>query len=328
MHGPACHTARGHGGSTLPDVRRSFAITWRAAAGLGVFAFAALVLWGPVSLAEPSLCRSCHSPAAAYDDWLESPHASVSCGDCHTDRASLFGVGNSVALLGDVLGSPSGGPRVPDDACVECHAGLESADPVVIDNFFRMSHAGLAEAGYRCVECHAGTAHEVSEHRVGQATMSVCARCHNNTKETGACETCHIGKKSADVARRVDVEWSKTHGANWQSTHGMGVLDTCTLCHERSKCQKCHDIPLPHVKNFLAVHGELAMESREACLSCHKGSLCESCHGIEMPHPDGFLRGHSAVAVDARDTRCKTCHAVEACMRCHVAHVHPGGAGS
>lgn len=311
----------------MPVLPRPPKWIWRALVILAILAIAAAVVSGPVSLANPKMCTSCHVPARAYDQWRNSPHASVACGKCHTDRASLLGLGNTVAVVSNLLGSSGQGPEVTDEACISCHPGLDDEKPVVIDNFFRISHTGLTKAGYRCVECHAATAHKVSEQRLGRATMSMCARCHNNVKETGACETCHVGKKSPDVARRVDVEWSKTHGANWQSTHGMGDLQTCTLCHERAKCESCHNMPLPHEKNFLATHGKLAIQPNAPCLSCHKGSLCESCHGIEMPHPDNFLAKHSSVAVSAKDPRCKTCHPMDACTRCHERHVHPGGAG-
>lgn len=289
-----------------------------------------VLLSGPVTLVKPQACRACHVPRVAYDSWRASSHASVSCQGCHADRATLAGVGNTVGLVGDVVkavtGSPADPVAVSDAACVSCHPGLQSKAPTVSSGL-RMSHKGLANAGYRCLDCHADAAHRVSDYRLVKPTMSTCATCHNNEKVSGACTVCHVDDaKSQDVARRTDPEWSKTHGPNWRKTHGMGDLSTCSLCHESSKCEKCHGMPLPHDQNFLPRHGDYAVKSRQMCRSCHRDAFCESCHGMPMPHPTGFLVTHSAVAKNVNDPLCERCHILGTCAACHESHVHPGGA--
>ena len=301
-----------------------------AVLGVGVVAFALFLVAGPASLASPSSCGSCHATKAAYADWRASSHGSVPCERCHVDRAYLGGVGNSFGMASDavhaVVGTSGTSVAVPDSACVSCHPPADLAKPAVVRGL-RMSHAGLAEGGYRCTDCHAAVAHNVPASRISAPTMSVCARCHNNVKLSGECTLCHTDVKSADVVRRTDPEWSKTHGPNWRQLHGMGDLSTCTMCHKTEECQKCHGVPLPHDENFIAQHGALAKTAKQQCLSCHNQSFCDSCHQFPMPHPTGFLAGHSKIANSGEDPRCIRCHIRDDCQSCHVAHIHPNGPG-
>jgi len=300
--------------------------------GGGVFAVLVVIglLAGPIGLSAPSSCRVCHVAAAASDQLQKTAHASVACQDCHTDRGVAAGLGNSLALVGDawrtIAPASSSGIAVHDEACRGCHGEIGREVPFV-KRGLRMSHAGLEEAGYQCTECHAGTAHQVSADRLDGPRMSVCATCHNNVNQSGKCELCHVEQGSAEEAKRSDPEWSKTHGPNWRDTHGMGDLATCTLCHDKEKCRKCHGVPLPHGDNFIPVHGEQAAQYEDECFSCHKQAFCFSCHGMQMPHPDGFLKIHSTQTTGTDDPRCVKCHVADNCDECHVTHTHPGGAG-
>lgn len=303
-----------------------------AVLGLVALAIILFLVAGPATLGAARSCRVCHVPAVAYAEWQKSSHSSVRCEQCHTDRAYLAGVGNSVALASDAWKTLRGKGtsdtvRVSDEACVACHprAGLEK--PVEV-NGLRMSHSGLAAGGYRCTDCHAGVAHKLPSSRVSGPTMSTCARCHNNVTVSGACSECHSEPKSTDQARRSDPEWSKTHGPDWKRLHGMGDLSTCRLCHEPSKCEKCHGLPLPHDEAFISQHAGAAKTAEARCLSCHTRSFCDNCHGIPMPHPVGFLADHPKTATSDSDPRCMRCHVELDCKQCHAAHVHPkvGGA--
>jgi len=304
----------------------------RVAIGLGaliaVFG-ACAVLAGPVTLLMPRSCLSCHVPEAAFDSLKTSPHAAVRCERCHTDRAVLAGVGNSVALIADTVNllrpGRGGSVRVSDEACLACHKDIGREAPFVTDGL-RMSHAGLVGGEYRCTWCHPGVAHPVTEGRLPGPTMSMCSRCHDDVKASGKCIVCHpIASKRAQ-ARLSDPEWSKTHGATWRQTHGMGDLSTCMTCHRPAACKRCHgDVTLPHGPNFIAVHGTQAMRPGSRCVTCHIQSFCDSCHGIKMPHPTGFLAVHSKVAVSFTDPRCMKCHTEDNCAECHTKHIHPYG---
>jgi hypothetical protein len=300
---------------------------WRIAAALLSMV---LLLWGasgPLSLAVPSSCNVCHATSGHYAQWKKSTHSEVSCQDCHTERAYLWGVGNSVALTSEVWRTVFG-PRgdrawVEDEACLECHPDIGS-EQAFVSNGLRMTHRGVPDGGYRCVDCHADAAHEYPAGRIPQPTMSTCAACHNNVRVTGECSTCHPAEGSSGEARRHDAEWSITHGPDWETLHGMGDLDTCTLCHPQSKCSMCHGVPLPHDARFAATHGTAAIENRAPCLTCHTAAFCNSCHGIDMPHPQGFLARHSSVATSVEDETCARCHTTANCNDCHLRHVHPG----
>lgn len=284
-------------------------------------------LSGPVSLAVPASCSWCHASSGVYDQWRASSHADAACQRCHVDRGRLAGLGNSVALASESWRSVFGGPGdtawVPDEACLSCHPSIGEEEAFTTGGL-RMSHVGLSEGGYQCMECHRDAAHAVRPGRLPEPTMSTCTRCHNNVAVSGACEVCHSEKRGADEARRVDAEWAKTHGENWQALHGMGDLATCTVCHEPEKCEGCHGMPLPHDSGFAATHGGLAAVSKEPCYACHTTAFCDSCHGMEMPHPGSFLPEHSSVAEGYEDPLCKRCHTVANCNECHIRHTHPG----
>lgn len=296
-------------------------------AGLLVLLMAALA--GPASLAVPGVCSVCHGNPPVVTEWQASAHSGVGCGSCHTDRGAVWGLGNSLMLIADVSDQITGArvPRVPqiaDGACRACH------DPEGMGSFvrsgLRMSHAGLSDAGYLCTDCHDDTAHEVRKGRIPQPTMSLCATCHNGVKESGDCRTCHVeGGREPGEARRVDAEWAKTHGANWRRLHGMGDLNTCSLCHPSGYCSDCHGMGVPHAGDFGATHGILAKEDRASCLGCHtEQAFCDSCHGIAMPHPIGFLPEHSEISEGLEDPVCLTCHTTANCNECHERHAHPG----
>lgn len=301
----------------------------KIAAGVLALLVSVAIVAGPLTLASPPSCGVCHVPAVALAQMSSSPHASVRCEKCHSDRAALGALGNSAALVSDLLRSTGGQVSdrswVPDDACVSCHP-LAQLDKAVVNrpSGLRMSHAGLGAAGYRCVDCHASVAHKVPSARISSPTMSLCAGCHNNVRASGKCAVCHTDAGSVPQARQADPVWSKTHGPNWRQLHGMGDLTTCTICHQPSECEKCHGIALPHDDAFLATHGATAQSTPQRCVTCHMRSFCDGCHGIQMPHPPGFLSEHPSIA-GLPGAPCMRCHVQANCDECHIEHVHPGG---
>jgi hypothetical protein len=292
----------------------------------GVLLVVCLVVVGPLTLAFPRTCTQCHVPATAYAAWGASTHSAVRCEQCHVDRGVLGGLGNSVALAADVrslaLHKSGGSVRVPDEACTSCHKNLGQEQPIVVRGL-RMSHAGLAEAGYGCTECHADVAHPLSAGRAAGVRMSTCAQCHNNVKQSGECTICHVTKGTKAEGQRSDPEWSIIHGPLWRQTHGMGDLTTCTVCHSKDDCKKCHGVDLPHDDNFFATHGKQALDSASTCPSCHSQALCDGCHGLR---PSDYLKIHPLTASGVSDPRCTKCHVSSNCQECHIKHIHPGGA--
>jgi nitrate/TMAO reductase-like tetraheme cytochrome c subunit len=297
--------------------------------GIALLLLVAIAVAGPITLAAPKSCSSCHPVSAAYAQWSTSSHAKVACERCHVERATFGGLGNSVALVGDAVDTVTGNSTksgvVQDGTCLSCHQKVRDDKPFVRGGL-RMSHAGLIDTGYRCVECHSDVAHAAPAARPSGIRMSLCARCHNNVKTSGACNLCHVDSRTPDKARLGDPEWSKTHGRDWKTLHGMGDLSTCTLCHDSKKCQGCHGIPLPHPEIFIKTHGKDSLQPSATCLTCHKQSFCDNCHAMPMPHPKGFLPKHPAYANSTNDPRCLRCHPSDSCSDCHLDHVHPGGA--
>jgi len=302
---------------------------WRAALALAVPLIVLGLVSGPVSLAVPRTCDACHDASGEYTEWTESSHADASCESCHEQRGYVFGLGNSIALGSEVwrtVFGPQGDTAwVADDACIRCHPGIGNEETLVV-NGLRMSHRGLREAGFRCAECHAAAAHVLDEDRIDEPTMSTCAECHDNRTASGECVVCHPDAEGSGERERRDAEFARTHGANWESTHGMGDLTTCVLCHEPAKCESCHGVALPHDSGFAATHGRNAVPGRGPCVAaCHTTAFCDSCHGIEMPHPGSFLPEHSSIAQGYEDPVCARCHTTTNCDECHEKHIHPGG---
>ncbi len=298
--------------------------------GLGVTVVLIAILLlavGPLTLAAPQSCNTCHSRSGVYAQWRESSHSTVRCQACHTERGYLAGVGNSAALISEAWRTVFGGRGevawVGDDACARCHPEIGEEETFVVGTL-RMSHVGLQDGGYRCTDCHADVAHALDADRIAQPTMGTCTQCHDGIKAIARCEVCHPDAAGEGEADRHDAEWGRTHGSNWEKLHGMGELSTCGLCHKPTQCEGCHGVPLPHDSGFAATHGQMAIGSRDPCVTCHTAAYCESCHGIEMPHPEGFLPGHPLIAQGLEDELCARCHTTANCNECHSKHVHPG----
>jgi hypothetical protein len=152
--------------------------------------------------------------------------------------------------------------------------------------------------------------------------MGRCVECHTDMDVSIECETCHTeGYERDDL---LSGPFRVTHGANWKSTHGMGDLAQCVLCHQETDCAKCHGPGIPHTAGFGTTHGQTSLSDDAACESCHKSEFCSDCHQLEMPHPASFLPEHSGLVASTNDPACIRCHTEEDCVRCHQRHIHPG----
>lgn len=296
-----------------------------AAFGLAALVFA-LASAGAVS---PVYCGTCHGSQRAQ--LKATDHSTLTCDSCHTSPGAFGLLDNRIAVAGMVpakLIPGVAGPRMPvaNEACQRCHGDLSRQ--VVVRNGLRMSHREVTGEDWACTECHAGLAHKRSAAAPGgRYTMGMCLKCHSsNANNPDGCSVCHEGR--ADEARLADsTPWRVTHGAQWQSTHGMGELTTCKACHPVDYCSRCHGMTVPHPADFAARHGKAIVDDpskRADCVVCHKGSACDDCHGIEMPHPRGFLQRHSSVVERSGRESCQRCHDELSCQRCHERHIHPG----
>lgn len=286
-----------------------------------------VVLVVSVTAATLPGCASCHASGAFAKQTAASAHAKIDCVRCHVSPGipSRFAYASG-EIFGMVLKIGAGGGRasaaVPDEVCLSCHGAVLTE--VVSANSLRIKHADCAK-GSRCSDCHSGVAHGSSVAWQRTPQMEQCLDCHNTTKVRDSCNTCHDAKTKRQ--RLASGSWTVTHGPNWRTTHGMGDWKTCTACHPNDYCVQCHGMSLPHDADFLRTHGAPAIASRANCDVCHKPAFCDGCHGLEMPHPAGFTPSHSKIVKAKGRAVCLACHTEEDCTKCHIAHVHPGGAG-
>jgi len=298
--------------------------------GLWLVAFAVVVAVGIAAAVITSSillpgCASCHM----VDDFAKateaSSHATVPCAQCHVSNDAFSRTSYGVHVVRHTLvpGQDSVGrsaSTVPNDACLTCHSdGIEGIAEV---NGLRIEHSKCA-AGSQCTDCHSATAHGTQVSWVRTYTMDGCLHCHGQEDEVVKCDTCHSERSARD--RLVVGPWRVTHGKNWRHTHGMGDQLTCSACHPKGYCAKCHGPGLPHGPGFLAEHSAVALSPGQKCLTCHTKTFCTDCHGIQMPHPKGFPT-HSSLVKKNGDKVCRSCHSQKDCTQCHELHVHPGGA--
>lgn len=286
--------------------------------------FLAVVVVG----SQPAACVSCHKAQGAYR--LNSSHSKVSCYECHLTSSYWSYPAAKIAEIGRMYpaqllhGGKLTGPVTVTSrqACLHCHAGV--LDAVAEGNGLRILHAKCA-VGASCDQCHSQVPHGKASRLPRTPVMDDCVACHKREGASVKCTACHSETKR-ETERSVSAPWQVTHGRNWQSTHGMGDLDSCSTCHAPTYCVRCHGVALPHDAAFGAQHGQIAKTNPAACEGCHQtDTFCNACHGIQMPHPAGFLKVHATVAHGTDDQSCHRCHSKADCGRCHSYHVHPGG---
>ncbi len=312
-----------------PDRRKNPEIFWYVALSV----LMAVVLIGVVTTAaaiSPAFCTVCHSGSA--ESLAESPHATTDCNTCH-DRNGVLGIVESRlrvvsmvyrAPFVGVFGGAASDVMIDSDNCVECH---ETLIPKTISRYgIRMNHRAPHVEGWTCTQCHRGASHAGEVFSGASYNMEMCLQCHSaGPQNLTTCTTCHDENGESRENRPI-TPWAVTHGANWQSTHGMGDLNTCKTCHGPDYCVACHNMQLPHQANFLGNHGAtvLARETGDRdCTVCHQGAACDNCHGIQMPHPADFVTEHQAASQELGAV-CERCHAPEQCNQCHTRHTHPG----
>ncbi len=297
---------------------------------LVVFAVALVAGGGIVAWsAYPGSCTTCHGETALSAG--RTAHAGLSCEDCHALPTAVGLLESRLAVI-DMVAATIVPRRTPVESnvesrqCLVCHEGGMTV--TTASDGLRMNHRAPVDAGWECRSCHPGTGHEVAA-TLGGYTMDMCLSCHSvNPENLATCDVCHV-EGARPETREQASPWRITHGANWESTHGMGDVATCGGCHAPSYCGRCHGANVPHPPNYLPIHGRDTLSRDDGaaqCLGCHRSDSCDGCHGIEMPHPVEFAREHATeMRADAEiEAVCARCHTEESCVACHVRHTHPG----
>lgn len=302
----------------IPDV----SLLKTVVAAFLITAMAALVIFTSAT-ALPSTCTACHVGVMAEE--RADAHESVPCDRCHR-RSGVVGVVDLRLRMLPMLAASVGLPTpvtamVASDRCLSCHDGVLGG-PIEIGSL-RMSHKEPFDAGMSCVDCHGASIHGGVSEAAGRIDMNDCLRCHVVSVASADCGTCHLsGMSRASGLNRGT--FSKTHGAEWRTLHGMGDLNTCGACHTVARCESCHGTPLPHGYSWLNEHGAEYLQAPDPCARCHSQRFCDDCHGLQMPHPAGFRDTHRGEAANMADEDCLSCHARQSCDECHIAHAHPG----
>ncbi len=296
-----------------------------AIATLAVAALCLLSLAASWAGSSQIACVSCHDGFAKAQAATE--HRSTACTACHAAGAvSRIAVGASVVgrmLPAQLLGRGLSGPvnQTGREACLACHSAIQRGVSSGSDGL-RIRHSVCAR-GASCDDCHSTVPHGTVIRWKREPVMQDCIACHTARGASTRCTTCHVGKSAEQ--RLAAGPWQVTHGPEWQRTHGMGKLDSCSTCHAKDYCVRCHKVVVPHDVSFGSEHGKSAIADRASCLTCHKtAAFCDACHGLPMPHPSDFLKSHSSVAKTVDNPVCQRCHSRQTCDACHVAHVHPG----
>lgn len=269
-------------------------------------------------------CESCHLTGEFAAQTAASPHADTACVDCHVEDTPTGRISFAtrelfhmvIPLVGELDRSYA---AVPPDRCVPCHAVVETA-AVVGTRGLRILHVSCM-GDRACTDCHSLTAHGATTRWPRTPQMEDCYDCHGTSNDVTACDSCHVER---DERQRVFAgPFRVTHGAEWEATHGMGDMRSCSACHEADKCSGCHGAGVPHGGPFLDRHAEFSTSPDAQCTSCHRQEFCDSCHRYPMPHDVAFITGHSGIVETDGEDGCMSCHEPADCTDCHVSHVHP-----
>jgi hypothetical protein len=178
-----------------------------------------------------------------------------------------------------------------------------------------------------CEQCHSNAVQLGKTPYMATLSMQVCMDCHRKSDGPLECSRCH---SMLPILPPMD------HTQDWQRAHGAVAQNTpskCTLCHEESFCQECHEgnniTTRIHPLNWDQTHSFSAKGQEEDCLVCHQTrDECVACHRQRnvLPHPlgsswaDPVTGGDHTTAADNLES-CLDCHdmgnADPVCVKCH-----------
>jgi hypothetical protein len=279
----------------------------------------------------PFVCGGCHQMRNFYLSWQEAPHRKQTCVDCHAGEGvaglAYHFIDTGVSFTGWIRSYLTGEVKkplvdfIPDIWCLKCHQQVLKKTVASKHKKIRMSHKEPHKAGYKCIDCHSETAHPKATAYPTTPKMEECFTCHKSGQGSTYCRKCHLENVKGEKPRR-------THRGKWrQITHqlwGFNNKVICQPCHGKKPCLSCHNLELPHPKNFLTTHGELVLDKKVDCKQCHKNDFCFNCHQLEMPHASNWNLNHANFVQEKTDQVCKKCHLSRECKDCHDKHpIHP-----
>lgn len=150
--------------------------------------------------------------------------------------------------------------------------------------------------------------------------------CHNGKAASDKCANCHASEQKREIRHTGPwvithgPKWEQTHGMGELVTC-FACHETKTYC---AKCHLT--MPHPKNWPGIHGQGikEGAQDKKKDCLNCHREDFCENCHQIEMPHIRNFLKLHPDSVEKLGESNCLNCHIKQDCKDCHSRHTHPG----
>lgn len=292
---------------------------------------------GPLHLPTDATCTAagCHA----------TPHDARPCQGCHADPVAAGAAVEARAHLKFEHKRHLAGPAVGN--CARCHVGVATGDtplrPPMAVCWGCHEHERV-RAVRDCQACHVDLAEEgtpPASHLVhdgdfatrhgeqASSAADLCASCHAEK----FCAQCH-GATAATLPARMrlaDPFAASVHRPAFIARHGeeaRAAGDTCTTCHQPSRCDTCHrergvsatvaGAASPHPPGWVGLgptenaHGRAARRDPVACASCHGGAgeqLCVGCHKVGgaggNPHPPGWSSQQPLTAMP-----CRMCHPI------------------
>lgn len=292
-----------------------------------VFAFSV----GNVYLDRDATCASCHKKSPEREALQKTAHKRVACSSCHAPTGA-FGVIRKDLDYGRWVFRYASAQKVPRKlstrldkaACLRCHSAVESG--TVTNGGIRVRHSDFLEEGAKCSDCHNDVAHPGVTARHTVPSMDKCLPCHDGTKASSECSTCHV----KDVAQGPNP-------AAFGKIKVSGQWNSCYKCHDEKPCLRCHGVTMPHPPGWSdkagggrGTHARDGFKQREVCFRCHfeKGKpLVASaegckCHGLlgKMHGGKAWIREHGLQATGKKagaNAACFNCHTQELCDMCH-----------
>jgi nitrate/TMAO reductase-like tetraheme cytochrome c subunit len=221
-----------------------------------------------------------------YEQPILGSVLNTSCRRCHTDK-QLFATISKNGIRVNHKHLIQAGYQ-----CVRCHSTVAHGDAVPAGSrtFPTMD---------QCLVCHN------NQYKAADGTVA-----------ESRCDLCHTQRNYTDKPASHNADWLKTHGSNGilstcSACHR--AADACTKCH--------NGVAMPHTSGWLTQHGKVKEKLGEkACSLCHDTkTYCLTCHQVPMPHPSNFIAVHNVAAAKS-DQTCFNCHEVANCQACHVAH--------
>jgi nitrate/TMAO reductase-like tetraheme cytochrome c subunit len=216
---------------------------------------------------------------------------------------------------------PDLGPSLEENACLQCHVGIERQTGRHVGRAFA-HEPHVIGGGLACGSCHTA----LSDH--GGITLTsarACDQCHHPAVEPMNCARCHDGAGGMPAAPVTHAVGRFPHDPHRRAGF------PCAMCHQPPamdasgvECATCH-----------APHHQPARD----CRACHQGPTEGA---VKAKHPGAMVHGActachadkvSGITTWSRQV-CTVCHtdrvdhnAPVACDLCHTMPSPPGGGG-